>query len=236
MSEQLLSENSYREYYSEHNFTHVWFRSYLSAHSLILHSVYLIFSIAIGALVRYKYPFSFRVYVGTFSDAMLTYSSTIIGFLLVSFSILLSISSVRNNFSYFVKTNHFYKKPLLKVILDHFIFPIGVFLIILIMSLIIKLLNEFSIISNIALIYKNALFRVFISTYIFLLLLSVSELVSYFFNMYRFIVITSFTISKEYEEDILRKLYISKERIDVLNLDDAKMISDYQEKMKKEKS
>jgi len=106
---ELLTEEAYEKYYAEKGFPQVWVRSYLSAHSIILHSVFAIISIVAAIIINVKLPFNFRTYIGTFSDIALTYSSAIIGFLLVSFSILLSLSNVRNGFSYFVKLNHVYK-------------------------------------------------------------------------------------------------------------------------------
>lgn len=228
-----LSQKAHAEFYSEKGFIHVWIRSYLSARSVILHTFFLIIAISSAIFIKFSFPFSFRNYIGMFSDIILTYSSTIIGFLLVSFSILLSISNVRNNFTYFVKVNTIYKRPLLKVILDHFIFPIGVFLLLLVLSLVIKLFNGFCFFSHIVLTFKVIVFRILIGLYCFLVLLSISELISYFYNMYRFIVITSFTISKEYEESILDKVYVKQEKIDILNIDDAKQIIYYQESKKK---
>ena len=227
-----LSDKAYSEFYSERDFAHVWFRSYFSVHNIVLHFCFVALAIIASSIVKFSFPFNFRNYIEMFSDILLTYSSTIIGFLLVSFSILLSISNVRNHFTYFVKINKIYNRPLLKVILDHFIFPIGVFLLLLILSLMIKLFNGFCFFSHLNLSYKTHIFRLLIGGYSFLVLLSISELVSYFFNMYQFIVITSFTISKEYEESILERLYVKKEKIDILNIDDAKQIVDYQEKKK----
>lgn len=232
---ELLTEEAYEKYYAEKGFPQVWVRSYLSAHSIILHSIFVATSTAVALIIRVKLPFSFRTYIATFSEIALAYSSAIIGFLLVSFSILLSLSNVRNGFSYFVKRNHVYKRPLLKVILDHFIFPIGVFLIILIASLMIKMLNGTNLLNEISVSNKILIFKILLGINTFLILLSISELISYFFNIYRFIVITSLTISKEYEEDLLRKIYVDHEKIDILNMDDARMIIEYQEK-KKEKA
>ena len=218
MDSDLLSEESYKKYYAEKGFLQVWFRSYISAHNIILHCVFFIISLISICLINIHFPFDFRNYIGMISDIILTYSSAIIGFLLVSFSILLSISNVRDSFRYFVDADTYYKRPLLKVILDHFIFPIGIFLILLIMSLIIKILNGINIFNDIEAIYKILIFKALIFIYIFIILLSISELISYFFNIYRFIVMTSYTISKEYEEELLHKIYVKKEKIDVLKL------------------
>lgn len=229
---ETLSEKSFLDNYAEKGFTTLWIKSYGSAKQIIIHILFLLCSVASAFFVPVSIPYSYRQFMGLVSEVMLTYSSTIIGFLLVSFSILLSLSNVRNTFSYFVKHNQIYKKPLLKVILDHFIFPIGIFLILLVGSLIVKLVLGIADFSAITLQYKEILYRIFVCIYSFLFLLSVSELVSYFFNMYRFIVITSLTVSKEYEEEILHKIYVLGEKIDVLKVDDAKVIVDYQEKKK----
>lgn len=228
-----LSEKAFHENYAEKNFTKLWFRSYISAHSIVLHSVYLIISVVTALLIEIKLKFNFHQFIELITDLSLTYSSTIIGFLLVSFSILLSLSSVRNTFKYFVNSNPTYKKPLLKVILDHFVFPIGVFLLLLIMSFSVKLIIGYFGNFEIDVSIKSVLFRIFLGTYIFIILLSVSELISYFFNVYRFIVITSFTVAKEYEEEILKKIYVLHEPVDVLQQDDAKLIVEFQETRKK---
>jgi len=95
------------------------------------------------------------------------------------------------------------------------------------------MLNGANVFSEIPVKFKILIFKIMIGINVFLILLSISELISYFFNIYRFIVITSLTISKEYEEDLLKKIYVTHEKIDVLNMDDAKMIIEYQEKKKK---
>lgn len=233
--ENLLSDKAHKEFYSEKGFLQVWIRSYFSTHNIKLHSVFFILSIVVVFFIKISYPFSFRSYIEIFSDILFTYSSTIIGFLLVSFSILLSISNVRNTFSYFVKKDKLYQQPLLKVILDHFIFPIGVFLILLIISLVIRILNSMNLFSNIRINLKVVFFKFLVFSYVFLLLLSISELIDYFFNMYRFIVITSHTISREYEEEIVKKI-VKNEEIDILELDNAKMIANYQKSKKVNKT
>jgi hypothetical protein len=109
---KLLTDQSNKKYYSEKNFFQLWLKSYYSAHNIILHSICLALSIILFFIIDISFPFKFREYISLYSDISLTYSSTIIGFLLVSFSILLSISNVRNTFSYFVNENEKYKKPL----------------------------------------------------------------------------------------------------------------------------
>ena len=230
---ETLSENSLQENYAEKGFASLWIRSYRSANRIWLHLVVFILSCIIGMVIPIRQPFNYRQYILLLSDITLTYSSTIIGFLLVSFSILLSLSSVKTTFNYFVKKNSRYKRPLLKVILDHFIFPIGIFLILLISSLCVKLLFGLIIFIKIGVYYKTVFFRLFIGSSLFLILLSITELVSYFYNIYRFIIITSFSVSKEYEEEILNKIYVLHEKIDVLKQDDAQMIVKYQEDNKK---
>jgi hypothetical protein len=95
-----------------------------------------------------------------------------------------------------------------------------------------KIINGFLVFYFLSLTNKILIFKLLVSLFSLLILLSISELISYFYNIYRFIVITSFTVSKEYEERLLQAVYVDHKNVDILERDDAKKIIENIEKEK----
>jgi hypothetical protein len=227
----ILSDTAYYKYYDQGNFISLFASSFLhSGHSTIIVAVA---SFLLGCFcflfVKISYVSQPREFVSAVCTGMITYSITTIGFLLVAFTLLVVLNDSKSSFSFFAIEDSNYKKPLLKVLLNLFIIPIGVFSLLLMFSMLTDFMIPVFGIHQFTYVGKNLIFKIFVGFFAFLFLFSTLEFLSFFHNIYKFIVIVSYNTAKEFELDVINELKI----LDIEIYDDGrdKIIKNIKEKI-----
>jgi hypothetical protein len=118
---------------------------------------------------------------------------------------LIVLNSSGSAFHYFAIEDSNYKKPLIRVLLGFFIVPIGVFIFLLIFSMLSGFLLPVLSIDRFSEKCKNVLFKVFLGCNVFLFIFSIMEFFSFFHNIYKFIVISSYTEAFDFECEVIQK-------------------------------
>ena len=145
-----------------------------------------------------------REFISIVCTGLTSYSITVIGFLLVSFTILIVLINSKSIFKYFALEDSYYKKPLVRILLSVFIIPVGVFILLFIFSISISFLLPVFGINSFNFECKRIIFRLFVSIALFLFVFSILEFLSFFHNIYKFIVISSYDMAVEYEQKIIK--------------------------------
>ncbi len=221
---ETLSEKANKRFYQDKNFKSLFFSAIQASkgkcHFFIVSGLFLIISV----LLKFKYPTPFVELLNIYNDTLFNFSLTVISFLLVSFSILLGVGNNRSVFTNYRNTDNEYKMPLLKALLLHFILPAGIYLLLFILTFIIKILLPFERHFNLSLLFKVSIIKTLIFLYSTLTYLCIVELISYFYNITQFIFISNYFLSSDYESDLINKIFVTKEKISKIEEDDAKEI------------
>jgi hypothetical protein len=118
---------------------------------------------------------------------------------------LMVLNTSKSFFRYFVLEDSKYKKPLIRILLSFFIIPIGVFIVLLLFSMLTSFMIPVFGTHQFTFSIKNLIFKIFIGIISFLFVFSIIELLSFFHNIYKFIVITSYDMAKNFEQEVIRK-------------------------------
>jgi hypothetical protein len=198
-----LSDKAYYTYYEENNFFSLFISSLVQSRSIIPVGISLCLAIAGFFLIDITHIDKPREFISVVSAGLTTYSITTMGFLLVSFTMLMILNSSKSFFRYFALEDSNYKKPLIRILLGFFIIPIGIFSFLLVFSMATNFMSPVFSVNQFNLNSKILIFKTFIGIAVFLFVLSLSELFSFFYNLYNFIVITSYDMAKNFELDII---------------------------------
>jgi hypothetical protein len=210
-----LSDTAYYKYYDQGNFISVFMSSFLhSGYIIIIEAMAsFLFGCVCFLFVKISYINEPREFISAVCTGMTTYSVTTIGFLLVSFTMLMVLNDSKSLFRYFAIEDSSYKKPLLKILLNFFIVPIGVFILLLMFSLLTSFMLPVFGIHQFAFNTKNLIFKFFIGIVVFLFLFSILEFLSFFHNIYKFIVITSYDTAHRFEQDVINRSNVLDEMV-----------------------
>jgi hypothetical protein len=226
----ILSDTAYYKYYDQGNFISLFASSFLHSgrSTVIVAAASFLLGCFCFLFVKISYINQPREFVSAVCTGMTTYSITTIGFLLVAFTLLVVLNDSKSSFSFFVIEDSKYKKPLLKVLLNIFIVPIGVFSLLLMVSMLTNFMIPVFGIHQFTYAGKNLIFKIFTGVFVFLFLFSTLEFFSFFHNIYKFIVIISYNTAKEFELDEINKLKV----LDIKIYDDGrdKIIKNIKEK------
>jgi hypothetical protein len=229
-----LSDRAYYEYYDQGNFISLFVSSFLHSgySTIIVATTSFLLGCFCSLFVKISYIDQPREFVSAVCTGMTTYSITTIGFLLVAFTLLVVLNDSKSSFSFFAIEDSNYKKPLLKVLLNLFIVPIGVFILLLMFSMLTGFLIPVFDSHQFTYAGKNLIFKIFAGFFAFLFLFSTLEFVSFFHNIYKFIVVISYNTAKEFELDVINKLKV----LDIEIYDDGrdKIIKNIKEKLGRE--
>ncbi len=200
-----LSDKAYYEYYNQNNFYSLFLNSLVHSKSYFG----ILFSLLISIFPLWFIDISHidkpREFIFVVSNGLVTYSITIIGFLIVSFTILIILNSSLAIFRYFAIEDEKYKNPLIRVLLSVFIVPIGVFVILLILCLIINFSIPVFSVNSFEYSTKRIIFKFFIGIISFLFIYSITEFLAFFHNIYKFIVISSYDASSNFELEVIKE-------------------------------
>jgi hypothetical protein len=201
-----LSDKAYYKYYDYKNFSFLFLSSLCQSRSFLEIIVSSVLA-AVGSLaVEISYISKPREFITVVCTGLTTYSITVMGFLLISFTILIIVNSSKSAFRHFTKEDENYKAPLIRVLLGHFIIPIGIFSLLLFFSMLIGFLVPVFDVNRFGFVTKYWIFKCFLGIVIFLFIYSIFEFLSFFYNIYNFIVITSYKASSEFEQEVIKEI------------------------------
>ncbi|MDR1488454.1 MAG: hypothetical protein LBI26_01805 [Holosporales bacterium] len=202
-----LSDKAYFSHYSQHGFFALFVSSLIQHKYSILKEIgiSLLFSLCSFLLIDISKIDRPREFIAVVSTGLTTYSITTIGFLLVSFSLLIVLNSSNSIFRYFSLEDSNYRKPLLSVLLSSFIIPIGVFIALLFFSMVISFLLPVYSINQFCYKTKRFIFKCLMGISVFLFVYSIQEFFSFFYNIYSFIVVSSHNMARDYEQEIIKE-------------------------------
>jgi hypothetical protein len=205
-----LSDAAYYKYYNQGNFISVFTSSFLClGHTIIIETaVSFLLGCVCFLFVKISYIDQPKEFMSAVCEGMTSYSITTIGFLLVSFTMLMVLNDSKSLFRYFALEDSHYKKPLSRILLGVFIIPIGVFITLFIFSMLTGFMIPVFNTQRFTYSSKNLIFRLFVGFTTFLFVFSILEFLSFFHNIYKFIVITSYDASKTFEIDTINRLKI----------------------------
>ncbi|EMY71964.1 hypothetical protein LEP1GSC199_0640 [Leptospira vanthielii serovar Holland str. Waz Holland = ATCC 700522] len=221
---ELISDKTFKKYYSERNFWIVWIKSLSLINNKFFIILYSLSNTIFITFFPFEFPFDFANLFKNLQNILFTFSITVLGFFLISFTIVASILNTKGIFKHFNDDENTYKQPLIKVLLLYFITPIGFFILNLIHSFILLIFQIFDLshLNSFHLFYF--LSKISLSYLIIILSLSVLELVSYFYNIYQFLSLYFFLASKDYEKGLIvagksKDTFSPSEKNDYENID-----------------
>jgi hypothetical protein len=202
-----LSDEAYYKYYDHKNFISLFISSFLQSGRAIIIETGISFFIGLVCFlgIRVSYISKPREFISVVCTGMTSYSITTIGFLLVAFTMLMILNDSKSLFRYFALEDSRYKKPLIKILLSVFIIPIGVFILLLIFSMLIGFMIPVFDPQQFTYSDKEILIKIFVGFATFLFIFSIFEFLSFFHNIYKFIVITSYDMAKNFEQEVIKK-------------------------------
>lgn len=197
-----LSDKAYFKYYNYRGFFSLFVSSLLEFKLSIIKETFISLSFALVGffIVDITFIDKPREFISGICTGLTSYSITVIGFLLISFTMLIILNNTKSVFRYFALEDLKYKKPLIRMLLGVFIIPIGVFILLFLFSIIIGFLLPVFGTNYFIFEYKRVIFKLFISITLFLFTYSIWEFLSFFYNIYNFIVISSYDMAIEYEQ------------------------------------
>jgi hypothetical protein len=232
-----LSDEAYYKYYNEKNFVSLFISSFLGLGRTVIIKIIVFFLLGFMCFIfiDISYIDKPREFILAVSTGMSSYSITTIGFLLVSFTMLVILNDSKSLFRYFALESSSYKKPLIKLLLSIFIIPIGVFILLMIFSMLIGFMLPIFGTQRFSYGEKNLFIKLFVGFIFSLFVFSILEFFSFFYNIYKFIVITSYDTAKNFEQDIINKTNIlDKKVVDDGSAEIEKNIRDKVDKLKNE--
>jgi hypothetical protein len=228
-----LSDKAYFTYYNQHNFFTLFASSMVQHKYGILKEIgiSLVFSLCCFFFMDISQIDKPREFIAVVSTGLITYSITTIGFLLVSFSLLIVLNTSNSIFRYFSLEDSNYRKPLLKVLLSSFVIPIGVFIVLLFFSMTVSFLLPVYGINQFNYETKRFVFKCLMSIFVFLFMYSIQEFFSFFYNIYSFIVISSYNMARDYEQEVIKKNILPDMRLET-DSDEEKIVKNIKETIK----
>jgi len=202
-----ISQNTIRKYYFERTFLQIFKKSMSKEIETIITILYLSFTITFVIILCTQETLTIikNKNILDFINIVITFSITVFGFLLISFSILVNFVISKNIPSFFLASlnkENGSEDPKLKSILTEFILPVGLYFFLFLVSLIIRLVLLYLSEDGNASILMIVVSSFIVSHF----LLSIIELANYIYNIYATLVLMAYTSTLEVELSVGYKI------------------------------
>lgn len=200
-----LSDQAYHKYYNRNNFYSLFIGAFVESKSYIGNLISIAIGICFLLFVDISQIAEPRELLKAISAGLITYSITVIGFLIVAFTLLIVLNSSKSIFHYFAIEQSKYKRPLISILLSTFIVPIGVFILLFGVSIFLSFAIPIFGVESFRYKDKVIIFKILTGTIVALFIFSVLEFLAFFHNIFKFIVLSSYDAAKTFEQETIKE-------------------------------